>query len=516
MNSFFNFIIERKDQIMELFFQHIYLTFMAILIAIIIGIPLGILIYRVKIIRQPVLGFVNLVQAVPSLALLGLLLPILGIGTKPAITMVVIYSLLPIIKNTYIGLDNVPPYVLEASKGIGLTDNQILTKVQLPLSLPVIMGGVRISAVTAVGLMTIAAFIGGGGLGYLVFSGVQTVDNNMILSGAIPACILALIIDFIVGKIEIIVSPKGVNSITKSQKSFAKKIVIIFLMVTLVASGVALFKKSTDKKVVVSSKNFSESILLGNMLSDLIEAHTDLKVDRRMNLGGTNVVFTAMENNEVDIYAEYVGTGMVNILKKQSTKDPQKDYDILKKEFYEKHNISLLEPLGFNNTYTLSVTKDLAKKHNLKTISDLEKISSNLIMSPTIEFANRQDGLKGLQETYTGLKFKEVLPVDGGLRYSAIDSEKCDVIDAFSTDGMLKAFDLEVLEDDKNFFPPYYAVPLINNKTLDKYPELENILNSLSGKLNDDIMRGLNYKIDNLKEAPESVSKEFLKGIGLI
>lgn len=516
MGSFFNFLVERKDQIMELFFQHIYLTLMAILIAIIIGLPLGILIYRVKSVRSPILGFVNLVQAVPSLALLGLLLPFLGIGTKPAITMVVIYSLLPIIKNTYIGLENVPPYVLEASKGIGLTDNQILTKVQLPLALPVIMGGVRISAVTAVGLMTIAAFIGGGGLGYLVFSGVQTVDNNMILSGAIPACILALLIDFIVGKIEVIVSPKGVNSITKEEKSLAKKIIMVFLVVTVVASGAVIFKKSSDKKVVVSSKNFSESILLGNMLSDLIEAHTDLKVDRRMNLGGTNVVFSAMQSEDVDIYAEYVGTGMVNILKKESTKDPEKDYDIVKKEFNEKYGIKLLDPLGFNNTYTLSVTKNLAKKYNLNTISDLEKISGSLIMSPTIEFANRQDGLVGLQKTYTGLNFKEVLPVDGGLRYSAIDSGKCEVIDAFSTDGMLKAFNLAVLEDDKKFFPPYYAVPMVNNKTLEKYPELEKVLNSLSGKLTDDIVRELNYKIDNLKEAPENVSKEFLKSQGLI
>ena len=178
--NFFNFILLQKDKIIELLIQHMSLTVTSILIAIIVGVPLGIIISRISSLRKFVLGFVNLVQAVPSMALLGLLVPILGIGSKPAIFMVVVYSLLPIVKNTYIGITSIDPVVLESAKGIGLTRNQTLFKIQFPLALPIIMGGVRISAVTAVGLMTLAAFIGAGGLGYLVFSGVQTVNNNMI------------------------------------------------------------------------------------------------------------------------------------------------------------------------------------------------------------------------------------------------------------------------------------------------------------------------------------------------
>ncbi|MGL5084816.1 MAG: ABC transporter permease, partial [Clostridium sp.] len=211
MNSFFEFIITRKEEILNLFIQHIYLTFGAILAAIIIGIPLGIIITKVKPLQKPISGFINIIQAVPSMALLGLLIPILGIGSVPAITMVVLYSLLPIVKNTYTGLTNIDPNILESARGMGLTSKQTLKLVQMPLALPLIMSGVRISAVTAVGLMTLAAFIGGGGLGYLVYSGIQTANNNMILAGAIPSCILALLIDFLFSKIESIITPNGLN-----------------------------------------------------------------------------------------------------------------------------------------------------------------------------------------------------------------------------------------------------------------------------------------------------------------
>ena len=181
------------SQITELLLEHIVMTVIAVGLAIVIGVPLGILISYVKRLSGPIVGVANVIQAVPSMALLGLAIPLLGIGTLPAVVMVIIYSLLPIIKNTYIGISGIDPAMVEAARGIGLTRWQVLYKVKLPMALPVIMAGVRISAVTAVGLMTMAAFIGAGGLGYLVFSGIRTVNNLQILAGAIPACILALI-----------------------------------------------------------------------------------------------------------------------------------------------------------------------------------------------------------------------------------------------------------------------------------------------------------------------------------
>ena len=185
MRGFFVYVAERKNEILNLLIQHIGLTLASVAVAILIGVPLGILISRKKKLSGIVIGVANVIQAVPSLALLGFLIPILGIGSTPAVFMVFLYSLLPIIKNTYIGLSSINPDMLEAAEGMGLTPAQKLKMVQLPLAMPIIMAGIRIAAVTAVGLMTIAAFIGAGGLGYMVFTGVQRVNNYMILAGAI-------------------------------------------------------------------------------------------------------------------------------------------------------------------------------------------------------------------------------------------------------------------------------------------------------------------------------------------
>jgi osmoprotectant transport system permease protein len=520
MKGFIDFVISRKEQLLKLLLEHIQLTVVAVLIAIAIGVPLGILIIRVKKLSKPIIGLANVVQAVPSLALLGFLIPALGIGSTPAIVMVVLYSLLPIIKNTYTGLNNINPDMLEAAKGIGMTNAQILKMVQIPLALPIIMAGIRISAVTAVGLMTIAAFIGAGGLGYMVFAGVQTVDNNMILAGAIPACILALLIDFIVGLIEKSVSPNGIKNTDghmktgKRRKINGKVVASVLALIIVTVVGLSMFK-TKEETIVVGSKNYTEQLILGNIVADLIEGNTDIKVEKQLNLGGSSVTFAAIQSGDLDLYVEYTGTGLVNILNQESINDSEKVYDIVKTKFKEKYGLDWLEPLGFNNTYALAIRKDTAKKYNIETYSDLAKVSDKLIMGPTIEFANRQDGYIGLAETYN-MNFKDLKAVDSGLRYTALDTNKSDVIDAFSTDGLLKGYDLKVLEDDKNFFPPYFAVPLIKEETLEKYPELKGVLNKLAGKIDDEIMRGLNYKVDKLGESPEKVSKEFLKEQGFI
>lgn len=516
MSQLWNYATNNYQQILELLWQHLYLSILSVLIAVVIGIPLGILISREPRLSKPIIGTTNVIQAIPSIALLGFLIPFIGIGSTPSIVMVVLYSLLPMVKNTYTGLTNIDRDILEAAKGIGLTKGQTMRKVQLPLAFPMIMAGIRISAVTAVGLMTIAAFVGAGGLGYLVFSGVQTVDNAMILAGAIPACILALLIDFVVGKLETSLSYKGKQATAKTGKT-TKKIIISFASLVLIAAGVFTFysKAQAGGKIVIGSKNFSEQLILGNILADLIENKTDIQVERKLNLGGTQVVFSALKKGDVDLYVEYTGTGLVNLLKQPPNNNPDEVYDYVQKEFDNKYGIELLKPLGFNNTYALAVRPDTAEKYGLTAISELEKISDGLIMGPTIEFSNREDGLTGLSKTYN-LEFKDVKPVDGGLRYTALENHKSDVIDAFLTDGLIEAFNLKVLKDDQNFFPPYYAVPIIKQETLKEHPELKNVINLLAGKLTDEKMRALNYKVDSLKQSPAKVAKDFLKEEGLV
>jgi len=207
MMDFLTFMRDNASEIWMRTLQHIEITMSAVGIAVLIGVPLGILISYILPLKKPVIGFANVMQAIPSMALLGFLVPFLGIGTQPAIFMVVVYSLLPIIKNTATGLASVNQDTLEAARGIGMTQFQILLRIKLPLALPVIMAGIRIAAVISVGLVTLGAFIAAGGLGNLIFSGIRTINTNLILAGAIPACILALTMDWIGSLVERLVTP---------------------------------------------------------------------------------------------------------------------------------------------------------------------------------------------------------------------------------------------------------------------------------------------------------------------
>lgn len=526
MNEFFVNLSLKKSEVGSLLLEHIELTLMAVLIAVFIGVPLGIFITNHKKLAKIVIGFANLVQAIPSLAILGFLIPVIGIGSAPAITMVVLYSMLPIIKNTYTGISNINPDTLEAAKGVGMTKTQTLKIVKIPLAMPIIMAGIRISAVTAVGLMTIAAFVGAGGLGYLVFSGIQTVDNNLILFGAIPAAILALIIDGVTSKIEYAVMPNGIRKsdgtmkVKRGNKGSGKRnkliavVISVALIITLLISNNP-FKKS-DNKIVLASKNFTEQIILGNMLEQLIEAKTDIDVETKLNLGGTQVAYSALKAGSVDLYVEYTGTAYVNLLNIQDgNTNPDEVYNKVNEILKEKESVEFLEPLGFNNTYALAVRKETAEKYNLQKVSDLSNISGELLIGPTIEFANREDGLLGLNRAYN-LKFGEIKPVDGGLRYTALMNNESDVIDAFTTDGLLDKFGLVVLEDDKNFFPPYYAASLVRMDTLEEHPELKEVLNLLAGNITDAKMRKLNYEVDVNGRDPKIVANEFLVSEGYI
>lgn len=519
--KFIDYIIENKDQIISLCIEHIELTALALAIAIMIGVPIGILISYKRKLNKPVLAITSITQAIPSMALLGFMIPFLGIGTIPAVVVVVLYSLLPIIKNTYTGITNIEESTIEAATGIGLTKSQILTKIQIPQALPIIMAGVRISSVSAVGLMTMAAFIGGGGLGYLIFSGIRTVNNYQILAGAIPACILALIVDYFFGAIEKLVTPISMQnknySKTKLKKERKKnKIIIIttILIVILLFLHELDFTKNKENIIRIGSKDFTEQEILCHMTSKAIENNTDIKVKKECNLGGAQVVFSALTNNNIDLYIDYAGTDYTDILKHKPISDVNKVYQTIKKEMKEKYDIEVLKQMSFNNTYALAVTKSTAKKYNLKTISDLEKVSKELIIAPTLEFINREDGLPGLEKKY-GLTFKDTIGIDGSPRYTAIQNNNAQVIDAFTTDGLLKKFDLTVLEDDKNFFPPYYAIPLVRKDILEKYPEIEEVLNELGQYLTDEVMQDLNYQVDELGKNPEKVATDFLNMIDL-
>ena len=276
-------------------------------------------------------------------------------------------------------------------------------------------------------------------------------------------------------------------------------------------------KGSVDREntIIVASKNYTEALILGNMFASIIEKNTNLNVERRLNLGGTEVAFTALKNNEVDLYPEYTGTAYSTVLKMSGENDSDKVYNIVKEAYDKEYKIKWLNELGFNNTYALAVRKDTAEKYNLKTYSDLAKISDQLVLGSTFEFAERDDGYIGLQKKLN-MHFKNTRCVDGGLRYQALANGNSDVIDAFSTEGLLKMYELVVLEDDQKFFPPYYAAPIIRNEVAEKHPEVVEQLNRLGGLINEQTMIDLNYKVDKEGADSKKVAEDFLKAKGLI
>lgn len=524
MITLINYMVAHGSQIWGLTIEHIEMTAIAVGISIVIGVPLGILISYVRKLDKPVIGAANVVQAIPSMALLGLGIPLLGIGVLPAVVMVIIYSLLPIIKNTYTGISGIDPQLVEAAYGIGLTKWQVLKKVKLPMALPIIMAGVRISAVTAVGLMTMAAFIGAGGLGYLVFAGIRTVNNYQILAGAIPACILALIVDFLMGLIEKLVTPISLQKnfgaskaqVRKSRKR--EKVILIIaavLICVLIGNGIYSSIEKEQKTITIGSKDFTEQLILCNLYSDVIEKQTDINVVRKENLGGTQVCYEALKKGEIDMYVDYTGTIYCDLLKHPAATDMNKVYNSCKSEMNSKYNIKLLNQCNFNNTYTLAIRKDTAKKYNIKSISDLMNYDNQLRLGCTLEFQNRGDCMPALKSKY-GANFKKVVALDGSPRYTALKNKEVEVVDAFATDGLLLKYNLVVLKDTDQLFPPYYAVPCIRGEILEKYPELKKVVNSLSPYLTDKVMMKLNYEVDVKGREPADVAKEFLQEKGLI
>jgi len=296
---------------------------------------------------------------------------------------------------------------------------------------------------------------------------------------------------------------------------FTRKIVAHIIVLTL-ALSILLAGCSGEKSIAIGSKDFGENIILGEIFAQLIEADTDIKVTRKLNMGGTFVCFEAIKKGDIDIYPEYTGTGLTAQLKMDVITDPDEAYRVVKEEFDTQFEIKWLEPLGFNNTYTLAVTDDVYQQYGVETYSDLAEISENLVFGAEHEFFDRQDGFDGLIEAYD-MTFKgEPMKMNVALKYQAIGNGDMDVTDAFSTDGPIKQYNLKILIDDKNFFPPYYAAPIIRNETAEKYPELVDTLNKLAGLIDEAAMTELNYKVDVEGQDVDVVAKDFLKSIGLV
>ncbi len=378
MTDFFTFLRDQYPKILEQITTHLGLTLASLLVALAIGVPVGIWIANRPRLASVVLGAAGVLQTVPSLALLGFLIPTLGIGVGPALVALFLYALLPIVRNTYVGIRGVNPAVVEAARGIGFTDRQVLWRVELPLALPVLFAGVRTAAVINVGVATLAAYVAAGGLGEFIFGGIALSNTPMMLAGAIPAAGLAVLFDW----------------------------------------GLAWLQRRAEGPLLRGKQGRA------------------------------------------------VGIGLLAV------------------------------PLL---TVALALTPGQQDK---------------LVAGFAHEFYGRADGFPGLQKTY-GLQLRPRL-IDQNLMYEAIHRNQVDIISGYSTDGRVRAFDLVVLEDDKQAFPPYYAAPVVRQATLNRHPELGPTLDLLAGRLTDFVMTALNYRVDYLHELPDAVARDFLNQQGLL
>ena len=503
MNSFIQVFQDRKMELLDALIEHIQISLIALFIAGIIAIPLGIYLTKKEKVAEIIIGVTAVLQTIPSLALLGLLIPLVGIGKVPAIIALVAYALLPILRNTYTGIKEVDPSLIEAAQAMGMNVRKRLTKVEIPLAMPVIMAGIRTSMVLIIGTATLAALIGAGGLGDLILLGIDRNNTYQILLGAIPAAMLAIVFDFLLKRFE--------NFSYKKALITVGSIAIVALVMML-----APLLMNQQKEITIAGKLGAEPEILINMYKILIEDETDVQVALEPGLGKTSFVFNALHSGSIDIYPEFTGTAISELLKETpSSTDQREIYEQAKVGLANEFDLVMLEPMQFNNTYALAVTNELAEKHSLENISDLKGLEEELKVGFTLEFSDREDGYLGIQSLYD-LEFPNLTTMEPKLRYVAVESGDINLVDAYSTDSELEEYELTVLEDDQHLFPPYQGAPLLRKETAEAYPEIAEVLNQLANKITDDDMREMNYRVNIDGESPHDVARQFLTDEGLI
>lgn len=486
------------------------LTLRGLGLALLIGIPAGLALTRLPRVAGSVIAVLGLLQTVPSLVLLGMLIPFLGLGQTPAVFAAVVYSLLPIVMNTCVGITQVSPAIRDAARGMGMTGRQVLWNVEVPLAFPVMLAGIRTGAVYASGVVVICALIGAGGLGDYILNGMSRGDNGLIWLGAIPILILTLLLFWTLGGLE------RLAKINNALGMYLGGSLIVLLSAYAVYELGHRAIQPRRTHIVVGAKDFTEGQILAEIVKQTIEADTDLRVEIMSNLG-TSVIFKALRNDEIDVYPEYTG----NLLTSKEALDMDVPEDksaitaIVRKEIARRHGLALLETFGLNNTYAPCVTRETAKRHRLQKISDLRR-TPQLRVVIDLSFLTRPDGWQGLVDKYQ-LRFdKPPIQVNPNLLYKALENQEADVVIGFATDWQIEKLDLVVLEDDRGYFPNYHGAPLANESVLRRHPAIRAALDRLGGKIDDQAMRRLNYQVAVERRSEADVAREFLLEQGLL
>lgn len=497
-------ICTRSDFFIQLSIEHLLISGISIILAMIIGGIIGILISEYRQSSKLVLSIINFLYTIPSISMLGFFIPLSGIGNTTAIMTLTLYALLPMVRNTYTGMTQVNPQIIEAAKGMGSTRFQILIKIKFPLAFGVIMSGIRNMVVMTLALAGIASFIGAGGLGVAIYRGITTNNTAMTVAGSLLIAFMALVFDFVLGLLE--------KHFYKKRKKKSKIWMYCLLVFAIICSSLYLTNKKSET-IHIASKPMTEQYILTQMLKILIEEHTDLNVEITQGVGGgTSNIHPAMLKKEFDIYPEYTGTAWNMVLKKNELYTENMFYQL--QDEYDQYDMQWVGMYGFSNSYALAVREDIALKYDLKKISDLKGISQELTFGAEYDFYEREDGYTPLCQTY-GIGFKNTVDLDIGLKYQAMNQKEIDVMPIFTTDGMYSVSSLIVLKDDLQFYPSYQCGNIVRKEILEAYPEIGVVINKVEEILDDKTMAKLNYKVEYENRDPYIVASEFLKEKGL-
>ena len=501
--------------------DHLLIVLSSLVIAISLGVPLGLLSYLFPRAGKLVLRVVDLIQTTPALALLGIIMVLMSSGKATVMVGLALYSLLPIVRNTNLGLSQVAPHLKEAATGMGMSRTYRLLYVELPLAMPMMFTGIRIAVVNAIGTAVFAASVGGGGIGNIINSGIRRNSMELILSGTVALMGMALILDILMGAVE-----RRLNSRShKKVPVWARWTASVALVAASVCLIVAMLTPpNTDGKLVLFDGDYSEVKLMHSMVQQLVEDKTDLSVvilDQMTQVNNFNELKSASPN--CDLMFSYDGTVLTTFLGLDTSDIPdgQTLYDFANNEVSQRHGLHLMGKVGLDNTYAIGVTQAVMDSYQIATISELVACAPELSMGAEHEFFTAEGSMKYQPFVdFYGLQFKNTVPVDHSLKYGAIEAGGFEVMIVYATDGLNKRANLTILEDDLAFFPEYNGALLVRDDLFERFyttaPNLEDVLELLTGAVDNDAMISLTYAVDVEGKEVHQVAHDFLVECGFL